>query len=380
MTNLRRCLPLLLCACLPPALALAQHEPGVMQYYDFENDTKPWVSFNPKAQFGLTAQQENVFAGTSSLEVKYVAVNTGTTQADLVPGNIILPTPGGLPGLQSVTLAFKCSESVPVVVYGVEQNGPNCYAPFFAPAGVWQQVTLGLADFYSEDGGAGAGAPFNPAALNDLVVMDASRMLYNGLGAGKLPIAAPNVGPRTFWLDEVKLLSTPLPPATLTPPVPDAVVLDSCGGAAIRWIVLGGRDWKAARATDPGAPAGHFRFDYTAPAGTLVLWIKPVHLGQLLGTTALHLSVRSPRATRLVIGAQENNVRYSAPVDVPAGDWKALTLPWSDFQLDKDSTDPAGKLQPDQITSVSLADPSAMAGPPQDQQNTLCLSNLYAGK
>ena len=378
MTNLRLCLPLLLCALCLPALA----EPGVMQYYDFENDTKPWITLNPQAQLGLTAKQENVFAGTSSLELKYVFTPGATGNQAFIAGTVILPLAGGLRGMQAISLAFKSSATITAVVGGQQEGGQTWVAPFFAPAGAWQEVALGLQDFYPLDDANAPppGAVFDPGKISGLGVIDASGALSTL--TQKAPVTQFPAGARTLWLDEVKLLSTPLPPELGALPTPDAVPIDSCQGETIRWAVLGGRDWKAVREVDPGAPAGHYRFDYTDPAGTLVLWLKPLHLGQLAGTSALHLSVRSAQAIKLVVSVQEpGDVRYNVPVDLPAGGaWKPLTLPWSDFKLDQNSHDPAGKLLPERITGLGLADPTGMAGQPQDQKNTLWFSDLYATK
>jgi hypothetical protein len=385
MPNLRLCLSLLLSAVLlSPALGQPPQESGVLQYFDFENDTAPWVSLNPKAQVGLTAAQANVFAGTSSLEVKYVleAVTAGTTGDQIMSGNIVLPLPGGIMGMKAVTLAFKASESLTAVVGGRERKGNSYMAPFFAPAGVWQKVALGLADFYPADDKQDPDAKFDPAKLEGLGVIDASGFLSSIIASGKLPVAQFPAGPRTFWLDEVKLLSTPRPPELGAQPSPDAVEIDRCDGETIRWIVLGGRDWQAAREVDQGARAGHYRFDYTAPAGTLVAWLKPIHRGQLAGTTALHLSACAVQNQPLAVSVEgKGKARYSTQVKLVAGDgWKRFDLPWSDFTPDQQAPAGAGELDPAEITSLTLADVTAMIGEAGEGKRSLWLQDVYATK
>jgi hypothetical protein len=382
MNNLRLPLTLILTAMfLAPALAQAPHEPGVMQYFDFENGTAPWVSMNPQAVVGLTAKQENVFAGTSSLEVQYFFDPTKTGEAGMT-GNIILPLEGGIPGLKAVSLAFKCSESIMALVGGREQDGSTYMAPFFATAGVWQKVTLGLDDFNQVDEETHPGGKFDPGELEGLGVIDASSFL--AAITAKLPVTQYTAGERTFWLDEVKLLATDLPAETVPLPAgsPEAVVIDSCDRAAIRWIVLGGKDWKAKREVDVGATSGDYRFDYTAPAGTLVAWMKPIHRGRLAGTKMLHLSVCALDSFPLIVTVEgKGKARYSTPVKLVAGDGlKRFDLAWGDFALDKDAPAGAGPLEPAEITSLTLADVSALGAQTTGGKRCLWVQGVYATK
>jgi hypothetical protein len=391
MTNLRLCLSLLLGA-LVLAPTWAQPPPpeppdfAPLRYYDFEQDSAPWVSLNPQAIVGLTAVQENMLAGTSALEVWYLFAPTNTGMDGMLSGSAILPLPDGIPGMASMTFGFKSSEAITAVV-GVRERGGGAYmAPFFSPGKVWQRVVLGLDDFYPVDGMVDPDGILEPEQLEGLGILDASNFLATM--AAKLPVAGFEPGARKMWLDEVKLLRTKWDPEAVPFPAgqPAPVVIDTCDRKGIRWIVLGGKDWQAAReADDPtGRVAGtwHYRFEYTLPGGTMVAWLKPVHLGQLADTKALHLSARSDQAVKLIVSVQEKgNARYSQQIELAAGaDWKRFDLAWNDFALDKDSKDDDGKLDPDQVTMLSLDDISALSGPPQARKTILWLDDVYATK
>jgi hypothetical protein len=382
MPSLRYLPALLLCVLLlAPALAQPPAEPGVLNHWDFENTTGPWISINPNAILGLTAAQENVLAGTSALEVQYL-FQPGATGGEMISGNAVLPTEGGLPGLAALSLGVRTSETVNVVVGGRETEGGAYLCPVFSPAGVWQKVTLSLKDLVPVEEMPDPDGKLEPEHLQGLAIIDGSVFLSQMMG--KLPVAGFAPGARRMWLDEVKLLSTDLPPETVNLPVgsPEAVVIDSCDREAIRWIVLGGKDWKAGREADKGAETGHYRFDYTLPGGTLVVWLKGLHPGQLADTKALHLSARSDQALKLFVGVQEKGkARYSKQIELAAeDDWRRFDLPWGEFTLDKDSRDDDGKLDIEQINMLSLADLSGPAGRPEDRRTILWLDDVYATK
>ena len=355
---------------------------GVLGYYDFEKGTDPWITMNPKAVLGLTAAQDNVFAGTSALELKYVFTAGGTNEAEMLSGNVILPLQGGLPGLAGMSLALKTSDTLTAVVGGREVGGGSYMAPFFSPAGKWQQVTLGKSDFYPIEEMPDPDGKLEPEKFEGIGVIDGSGFLASMVK--KLPVAGFEPGARSLWLDEVKLLTTDLPAETVTLPAGagEAVVIDSCDRPAIRWIVLGGKDWKATQESSKRELASYYRFDYTMPGGTLVAWMKPVHLGQLAGTAALHLAARSSQTMKLIVSVQEKgNARYSKQLDLVAeDDWKQFDVPWADFTLENDSHDEDGKLNPELINMVTLADPSGLMAAPEDRPTVLMVDDLYATK
>lgn len=322
-----------------------------------------------------------MLGGTSSLEFKYLFSPTASNEAALLSGSIILPAAGGLPGLGSISLGLKTSETMTAVV-GVRETGGGAYmAPFFAPAGAWQQVVLGMDDFYPVEGMADADGKLDPGQWEGLGVIDASGLLAGLLG--KLPVSGFEPGARTIWLDDVMLLTSAPEPDAVPHPVerPAPAVIDACDRDTIRWIVVGGKQWTATCEPNPGgAGGGHYRFEYTLPGGTLVAWLKPVREGHLAGTQALHLSVRADRALRLMVNVEEKGkARYAKTVEVAAGeDWTRLSLPWTEFTREGEAEDESGKLEPEQITLISLADPSGLLGGPQDHPTVLGLDEVYA--
>ena len=387
MTILRGILLCTLCLLLlSPAFAQPPAEPVVVQYWDFEQTADPWSSMNPNAVVGLTAAQDNVLAGTSSLEVKYLLGANNTGMEAMLAGSAVVGLPGGAAWTAGISLGFKSSATITALV-GLRENGGGSYmAPFFSPAGVWQEVRFGLEDFYPVEGMADADGKLEPARLEGFGVIDASGFLSTI--AEKLPVAGYEPGARQMYVDEVKLELDGPEPETMPFPEgqPPPVVIDTCDRETIRWIVLGGKDWKATREADGpndrGAGTFHYRFEYTLPGGTLVAWLKPVHEGQLAETKALHLALRAGEKLTLAVSVEEKGkARYTKLVEVPAGEeWTQVTIPWEEFALDKDSKDDNGKLDPEQITSLTLADPTGLAGQPEDRKVVLGLDGVYASK
>jgi hypothetical protein len=368
---------LLLALCRWPAAAQPPAE-GVLRYWDFEENTGSWSSLNPQAVLGLTATRENVLAGTSALELQYLFQPGGSREAQ-VAGNTLVALPGGVPGLASISLGIKTSDTTTCVVGLMEAPGGAYLAPVFCPAGVWQRVHVALADFVPVEELPDPDGRLDPAQVSACGLFDASGFLA-GLGQ-TLPFAGFQPGQRRLWVDEVRLLSTDLPAETvaLPPDSPPAVVIDSCERETIRFVVLGGQDWKATREAQAEAGPGHYRFEYTLPGGTLVALLRFVPQGHLAQTSALHFSARCDRSLRLVVSVEEKDKsRYTAQVDLRAEeDWKRFDLPWDKFTREQDSVDENDRLDPEQITLVSFADLSGLFSL-ENRKTVLLLDDLYA--
>ncbi len=368
---------LLLMLCGWPAGAQPGEE-GVLRYWDFEENTGSWSSFNAQAVLGLTAAAENVLAGTSALELQYLFQPSGSREVQ-VAGNALAALPGGVPGLASISLGIKTSDTTTCVVGLMEGGGGAYLVPVFCPAGTWQRVHVTLADFVPVEELPDPDGRLDPIQVSGCGVLDASGFLA-GLGQA-LPFAGFQPGARRLWVDEVRLLSTDLPPETIALPAesPAAVVIDSCDRETIRFVVLGGEEWKAAREAQGEAGPGYYRFEYTLPGGTLVALLRVLPAGRLAQTQALHFSARCDRSLRLVVSVEEKDKsRYSTQVDLKVEEgWKRFDLPWDKFTREQDSVDENDRLDPDQITLVSLADLSGLFSL-EDRKTVLLLDDFYA--
>ncbi|HEY3396876.1 MAG TPA: hypothetical protein VGM19_04375 [Armatimonadota bacterium] len=353
----------LACLSMPLPGRAAPEAPGtVLQSWDFEQDTDAWISFNAGAIIGLTSVQADVYQGTSSLELQYTYQNApppapppaGGAAAPPIDGSLFHQLPQGAAGMTAVSLALKTSYSVNIMVGLMKANGGVYLAPIFSPAGEWRSHLLPLTAFTPLADHPDPDGRLDLGTINAIGFFDASGFL--GTQLGKLPVAGFTPGPRRLWLDDVRLLAAPAPPAT-------AASVEPVADGSFRFLVLGGEDWQIAREEAAGARPAAYRLSYALPAGTALVAFKPLPAGLLADAKGLHLSIRTDRKLAFVVGVEEQGkARYMHQVTLePGAVATELALPWSEFQLDPATPDADGQLDPGQLTIFSLADLSALA-------------------
>jgi hypothetical protein len=92
---------------------------------------------------------------------------------------------------------------------------------------------------------------------------------------------------------------------------------------------------------------------------------------------SIDLSVKASHdGTYFVAIEEKGGARYTMKIDLLLGDWKTYSWKLSDFTLAEDSRDDNGKLDPDQIKQITIADVTALMGGNEADQVSLWVDNV----
>jgi len=131
------------------------------------------------------------------------------------------------------------------------------------------------------------------------------------------------------------------------------------------WALIGtmSPSAKVAVSHDPAhlkVGVGSLQFDYSIDKGETNVLNLPIADGALAKMKSMDFWIQSDYATTIAVVLQEKDAgRYLARFAVPKGKWQKVELAPSDFALSNgpgDPADPDGKLDLDQVESVSLLD------------------------
>ena len=153
-----------------------------------------------------------------------------------------------------------------------------------------------------------------------------------------------------------------LPPAVslsqAAAPLVHTTFEDEDGG----WVPIGATA-KAALTHDPThlkAGKGAMQFDYAVKKGEINALALPVAPGVIAGAGSIHFWVHSDYPTSMALVLQERGGgRYVSIFSAPGDKWQEVAVSPSDMILAEepnDPQDPDGKLDLDQVESVSMAD------------------------
>jgi hypothetical protein len=124
------------------------------------------------------------------------------------------------------------------------------------------------------------------------------------------------------------------------------------------------------------------RLDYTQEMGKFTAVVHDLHNANLSRYNHLEFDIASSKASKLLIALEEKNgSRYHTIIDID-GDGKPVrkALYFGDFVFADDSPkDPNGKLDPDQLKNLSIADITGYVTM-QKQANTLWIGPIRASQ
>lgn len=365
---------ILILALLYPVMAFA--EATAVKTWDFETETGGWLTADPQGEVSLCKDPAHVQSGTGSLQFSF----TPRVANGDMPGTLLVGSDAA--GAQSWHFAIQSSTGGPLIALLREQNEATYVYMFYLPANEWQVLDLPLADFHLEDSSKDDNGKLDPDQVTGLGFIDPGQWLMQSAQTGKFPFYFAAPSHRDIWLDDVKLMSEPEKrmAAAQGPNGAEAVMIEDCDAEAGYWMVLGGQNLKVRRDGDQAANGSSLRLDYGLAPKTLLAVSRQIAIGSLKGATRLAFSARSGADCKLVVSVEKpNKARYSAVVEVPAGNWQQYTVLLRDMKLDDDSRDPDGGLQPEKIRSVQFLDGTALFGE-KETANTLWLDEVMAVK
>lgn len=374
----------LLAACLLGAAAAAQQSTPLLAL-DFDRDTSGVFSADRQGVLGTTSKPEQVFKGAGSLEFRFMqrAVQPGAAE---MPGALGLPLPQPYPDMRGISFALYTELPAAVVVAVSEgEGGPSYHRILWSEGGEWQEFTLPLRDFcLDQDSGPDPDGQLNPEKITGIMFLDVDTFLRSTAEAATFIHMNPPEE-QVIRLDELHLLPEELTPSA--PPAPEGVIpivsyeLPLAGVAFVSFVRL----TAANEVTEDGHKT--LKLDYTAAPQTAFVVLHQVRTGALKDMKSLQFRVKSSGKVTLLVGLEEkrgkgdvNKSSYQAFVEVDAAQpWKTVSLPLSAFQLEESSSDPDGKLNPELVDMVSIADLSAL-GSGTDLSNLLWLDNLVGNR
>ncbi len=355
------------------AQVAGQEKARTVEVATFESDAEGWVGFKLEgggvgedagSKVAVTHEAAHVKAGKGALAYTY----------EVAPGEmrvLALQRPFDLSGMKSLRFSVKCSHTTSVIFSLAETGGAGYQASATCAAGAWQEIAVNLDEFLVDEKGKDANGKLDLDEIGALHVFDVGGFLVNLLPELK--------GSRSLWLDEIRFSSQPAPlttgPASVTKVVP-VFLVDSFESSVIRWasISLEFSDppkfnvFDAPMAIDAEAPKEggkqSLRLTYPRRAGKVHGLMRTVEKNDLSRATGLDLWLKTSHDGTYVVGVEEkDNSRYQKTVELKAGDgWKSLSLAFGDLALADDSKDENGKLDPDQIKQVTIADLSSLVG------------------
>ena len=143
---------------------------------------------------------------------------------------------------------------------------------------------------------------------------------------------------------------------------------------------------KSATTKPETTEAAEIKKDKPQPTAPFDILFRAVSVGQLAKMNALKFSVKTEIDTPLVVTMTEKDGgRYLTMLWIPKGEWQEVTVTPDECWLadDKDDPkDPDGKLDPDKIENIALADLSCVFAPELSAQENggIPVSSLHLGE
>lgn len=360
---------LLLMAAATLGQACARRAPAAHTRQTFEQSDEGWIPFGADARVEVVRNPSLAKSGTAALALHYT-INPGQY------GSAVLPLEAGeMTGLRRLDFSIRTDHDTPViVVLSEKQPGGGYYSSWFwCQKDRWVDVNLTPQDFVLNQGPSDPIDPDNRLDLDDVRGIGVSDLgqAFQTLGSDpNYPLLVDTMsGSHTIMLDDVGWSTAS--GAAPTGPWTDKVIGRPDRGF-VTWIALGGTSLSIVDASSPLGQPG-FSAAYTPTFGRYVAISHSLLDHDLHDIQRLGMTMASQRAATLMVYLEEKKrgsltgPRYSHPLSL-RGDSRpaSIDLILSAFQPDATGmTDPDGKLDADQLKSISIVDITAAdARPP----------------
>jgi hypothetical protein len=355
---------------------------GLLPSDTFAVKQSGWMALGTGGAIRLTLDAAHVKTGKPALAFDYKVAPNQFVAAVLPVGT------GSLARMTQLKFWLKTDSStaVGVILSEKKPEGGNYNAIVWSPKDTWQQIELTPEDFAPSEGPSDPKDPDGKLDLDQIEgvgIIDLGEMFVNLSGKPELPIAVDQVaGAHTLYVDDFQALAETPPAASSKASA--SVVIDDFHRPSLNWLTLGGAELSRSSSGNPlGGPALEAR--YQQLEGKFVVIAHPLGHVDLHDTGSLSFDIASNKDAQIVVALEKRKPgsnegpRYNTSFQVP-GNRQVVhkSIPFAEFQLDENSpADPEGKLNPDQIKTVSLLDITA-AFSHEQQQNTLWLGQLRA--
>jgi hypothetical protein len=351
---------------------------------EFEEKADGWIVMGPDAKMSVTTAEGKAKSGKGAVEFTYTIANKLPDAAGHpVPfGALVRATPDGvLAKMKSLRFQVKADGDTPLVVALTEAGGGRYHSLLWIPKGEWQEIVLSPDDFTLTTDKDDPKDPNNQLDLDkveNIGIIDPLAIFAPLLSASpesNYSDAALHIGTHTVWLDDFTA-STEAAPAKEKA----AGTIDAFDRSHLQWIALGEVQMKREKDAPTKTPA--LRVDYKQGDGGYIALIKGVN--GLKGDTAndnFIVDMAAAKSARIIITLEEKNgAHYALTLAVP-GDSDPIhrALAFSQFTLSEGNTDDNGKLDLDQVKSITLTDVTGAFGIAK-QKNTLWVGPLRIGK
>ena len=361
------------------AQACRRQAAGHNAHQTFEEGDEGWIPFGAGAQVEVVRDSSIAKSGSAALALHYT-INPGQY------GSAVLPLEAGeMAGLQRLELSVRTDhDTAIIVVLSEKQPGGGYYSSWFwCPKDRWLTVSLTPQDFVLDQGPSDPIDPDHRLDLDDVRGIGVTDLgqAFQALGAD-YPLLVDKVsGSHTILLDDINW-------STASGAAPRGPWTDKQIGhperGFVTWIALGGARLNIVDANSPLGRPG-FSVAYPQTFGQYVAFSHSLLDHDLRGIERLSVTLASEHDAHLMVYLEEkkprvvNGPRYSFPVAVMGGKTPtSIDLMLSAFQHDTTGpTDSDGKLDADQLKSISIVDVTAADSRPS-VDNVLWVSPITA--
>ena len=353
--------------------AAARGDGGPVKVDDFEGPLAGWGSLKlaegelPGADAGatieITADSNGVRSGQAGLFYAYEVQPRAFRL-------LALQRQWDLSGMRSLRLWVKPGVTTMLTVGVGERSGATYSAAVLCPGDAWQEVHVNLDELLPGDAPKDPNGKLDLDQVTSLQVSDAAHLLVN--------LQPELQGRRHLYLDDVTFEEQAAPVSQGGREVMGrpGYLVDSFENGLVRWSPFGLQFdaglklafFDGAAVTEAAAPAGGgkrcLKWSYSRQQGRVTAVLRDVGALPLREAKTLHLWTRTEKdGTYLLALEEKDGSRYQTMVTLKAGDgWRELEYFLSNFALADESQDENGKLDPDQVKQVGVADLSALLG------------------
>ena len=274
----------------------------------------------------------------------------------------------------SLRFELRTDVPMPVAVMLAEKKpgGGNYSAVVWSAGTAWQTVVLGAADFAVTDGAkdpVDSDHKLDPDQVETVGILDLAQLFSSLAASANVPFhVEPHDGPHTISIRGFEISRDAL--STAVPAVASEIV-DDFSRPMPAWFTPGGASLAQS--------GGKLTVRYRQLPGEFVAFLRQLPARDYKGATHLTMDAASDKPAQLIISIAERRVdgnpgaRYNADFFVPGGNQTDHRELWLDaFARDENGPpDPAGKLDPDNIQSITILDVSG-----ESAENTLTLHDL----